>query len=156
MSDSVRPHRWQPTRLPCPWDSPGKNPGVGYNFLLQCMKVKSKNEVAQSCPTLSYPMDCSLPGSSVHGFSRQEYWSGLPLPSLKVCAKLLQSCRILCDPMDCSSPGSSVQGILQAKILEGVAIPFSRGFSCPRDGTWISFIAGISFTTEPSGVILVY
>ena len=57
----------RPTRLPCPWDSPGKNTGVGCHFLLQCMKVKSKSEVTQSCPTLSYPMDCSLPGSSVHG-----------------------------------------------------------------------------------------
>ena len=67
MFDSVRPHRWQPTGLPRPWDSPGKNTGVGCHFLLQCMKVKSESEVAQSCPTLSDPMDCSLPGSSVHG-----------------------------------------------------------------------------------------
>ena len=67
MSDSVRPHRQQPTRLPRPWDSPGKNTGVGCHFLLQCMKVKSESAVAQSCPTLRDPMDCSLPGSSVHG-----------------------------------------------------------------------------------------
>ena len=67
MSDSVRPHRQQPTRLLCPWDSPGKNTGVGCHFLLQCMKVKSESEVAQSCLTLHYPMDCSLPGSSAHG-----------------------------------------------------------------------------------------
>ena len=67
MSDSVRPHRRQPTRLPRPWDSPGKNPGAGCHFLLQCMKVKSESEVAQSCPTPSDPMDCSLPGSSVPG-----------------------------------------------------------------------------------------
>ena len=67
MSDSVRPHRQQPTRLPCPWDSPGKNTGVGCHFLLQCRKVKSESEVAQSCPTLSDSMDCSPPGSSVHG-----------------------------------------------------------------------------------------
>jgi len=66
MSDSVRPRRQQPTRLLCPWDSPGKNTGVGCYFLLQCMKVKNEREVAQSCPTLSDPMDCSLPGSSVH------------------------------------------------------------------------------------------
>ena len=57
----------QPTRLCHPWDSPGKNTGVGCHFLLQCMKVKSESEVAQSCPTLHDPMDCSLPGSSVHG-----------------------------------------------------------------------------------------
>ena len=129
MSNSVRHHRRQPTSLRRPWDSPGKNTGVGCHFLLQCMKVKSESEVAQSCPTLSDPMGCSLPGSSVHGisqarvlewgaiafsnawkwkmkvkmlshvrlletpwtvayqaplsmgFSRQEYWSGLPLPS---------------------------------------------------------------------------
>ena len=67
MSNSVRPHRWQPTRLPHPWDSPGKNTGVGCHFLLQCRKVKRESEVAQSCPTLREPMDCSLPGSSVHG-----------------------------------------------------------------------------------------
>ena len=67
MSDSVRPHRRQPTRLPRPWDSPGKNTGVGCHFLLQCMKVKSESEVVQSCRTLSNPMDCSLPGSSIHG-----------------------------------------------------------------------------------------
>ena len=67
MSDSVQPHRWQPTRLLCPWDSPGKNTGGGCQFLLQCMKVKSESEVAQSCPTLSNPMDWSLPGSSIHG-----------------------------------------------------------------------------------------
>ena len=67
MSDSVRPHRQQPTRLPRPWDSPGKNTRVGCHFLLQCMKVKSESEVAQLCPTLSDLMDCSLQGSSIHG-----------------------------------------------------------------------------------------
>ena len=133
MSDSVRPHTPQPTRLPCPWDSPGQNTGVDCHFSLQCMKVKSESEVAQSCLTLSNPMDRSPPGSSVHGifqarvlewgaiafsehiyttmyeirsdqllshvrlfatpwtaapqappsvgFSRQKYWSGVPLPS---------------------------------------------------------------------------
>ena len=67
MSNSVRPHRWQPTRLPHPWDSLGKNTGAGCHFLLQCIKVKSESEVVQSCPTLSDPMDCSPPGSPVHG-----------------------------------------------------------------------------------------
>ena len=67
MSNSVRPHRRQPTRLPHPRDSPGQNTGVGCHFLLQCMKVKSESEVAQSCPTVSDPMDCSLPGFSIHG-----------------------------------------------------------------------------------------
>ena len=67
MSNSVQSHRGQPTRLCRPWDSPGKNTGVGCHFLLQCMKVKSESEVAQSCPTLRDSMDCSLPGSSAHG-----------------------------------------------------------------------------------------
>ena len=60
-------HRWQPTRLPRPWDSPAKNTGVGCHFLLQCMKVKSENKLLKLCQTLQDPMDCSLPGSSVHG-----------------------------------------------------------------------------------------
>ena len=68
MSDSVRPHRWQPTRLPHPWDSQGENTGVGCHFLLQCVKVKSESEVTQSC--CSDLMDCSLPGSSIHGISQ--------------------------------------------------------------------------------------
>jgi len=80
MSDSVRHHRQQPTRLPHPWDSPGKNTGVDCHFLLQCRKVKSESEVAQSCPTLSDPMDCSLPGSSIHEIFQAKYWSGVPLP----------------------------------------------------------------------------
>ena len=164
MSDSVRPHRWQPTRLPRPWDSPGKNTGVGCHFLLQCMKVKTESEVAQSCLTLSNPMDCSLPGSSVHGifqarvlewgaiafsvikyytaikfvvpwtvahqtslsmgFSRQEYWSGLPFPSPihESESEVAQSCLTLSNPMDWSLPGSSVHGIFQARVLEWGAI----------------------------------
>ena len=80
-SNSVRPHRRQPTRPRRPWDSPGKNTGVGCHFLLQCMKVKRESEVAQSSPTLSDPMDCSLQAPPSMGFSRQEYWSGVPLPS---------------------------------------------------------------------------
>ena len=67
VSDSVWPHRRQPTRLPRPWESPGKNPGVGCHFLLQCMKVKSESKAAQLCLTCSDPLDCNLRGSSVHG-----------------------------------------------------------------------------------------
>ena len=84
MSDSVRPHRWQPTRLPHPWHSPGKNTGVGCHFLFQCMKVKSESEVAQSCPTLNDPKDCSPPGSSVHGIfqARVLEWGVIAFSSL--------------------------------------------------------------------------
>ena len=102
VSDSLPPHRWKPTTLPCPWDSPGKNTGVCCHFLLQCMKVKSEREVAQSCPTLSDPMDCSLPGSSVHGIFQARvlelgcHCLGLDplystLPSLKRLLSQLQS-----------------------------------------------------------------
>ena len=84
VSDSVPPHRRQPTRLPCPWNSPGKNTGVGCHFLLQCMEVKSESEVAQSCPTVSDPMDCSLPGSSVHGIfqTRVLEWGAITFSSI--------------------------------------------------------------------------
>ena len=81
MSDSVRPHRRQATRLPHPWDSPGKNTGVGCHFLLQSMKVKSESEVAQLCPTLCDPWTVALQAPPSMGFFRQEYWSELPFPS---------------------------------------------------------------------------
>ena len=86
MSDSVRPHRRQPTRLPRPWDSPGKNTGVGCHFLLQCMKVKIESEVAQLCLTLSDPMDCSLPGSSIHGIfqARVLEWVAIAFSSTRL------------------------------------------------------------------------
>ena len=120
----MRPQRWQPTRLPRPWDSPGKNTGVGCHFLLQCMKVKSKSQVARSCPTLSDPMDCSLPGSSVHGIfqARVLEWGAIAFSSLSLYiynwitllynwntvnqfSSVAQSCPTLCDPMNCSTPG---------------------------------------------------
>ena len=87
MSEFVRPHRQQPTRLPRPWDSSGKNTGVGCHFLLQCMKMKSESEVAQSCSTLSDPMDRSLPGSSVHGIfqARVLEWGAIAFSSEILC-----------------------------------------------------------------------
>ena len=134
MSDSVRSHRQQPTRLPRPWDSPDKNTGVGYHFLLQCMKVKRESEVTQSCPTLHDPMDCIPPGSSVHGTfrARELEWVVVAFPyhslllvniTLKV--KVAQSCPTLCDPMNCSLPGFSIHGIFQARVLAWDAITFS-------------------------------
>ena len=85
VSDSVRPHRQQPTRLPHPWDSLGKNTGVGCHFLLQCMKVKIESEVTQSCPTPSNPMDRSLPGFSVHGIcqARVLEWVAIAFSELR-------------------------------------------------------------------------
>ena len=132
MSNSVQPHRRQPTRLPCPWDSPGKNTGVGCHFLLQYMKVKSESEVSQSCLTLGNPMDCRLPGSSIHGiFQARVLESGAIAFSESTgaaasAAKSLQSCPTLCNPIDGSPPDSPVPGILQARTLEWVAISFSN------------------------------
>ena len=82
MSDTVRPHRRQPTRLPCPWDSPGKNTGVGCHFLLQCRKVKSESEVLSRVRLLATPWTAAYQAPPSMGFSRQEYWSRVPLPSL--------------------------------------------------------------------------
>ena len=135
MSDSVRPHRRQPTRLPRPWDSPGKNTGVGCQFLLQRMKVKSESEVAQSCLTLCDPMNCSLPGPSVHGILQARVYYILAsfvfyilISPLVIQVLIYEIIRLisekamttLSDPMDCSLSGSSVHGIFQARVLEWV------------------------------------
>ena len=122
----MRPHRWQPTKLLCPWDSPGKNTGVGCHFLLQCMEVKVKS--------LSHVQLLGTPWTAAHqappsmGFSRQEYWSGVPFPSPmhESESEVAQSCPTSRDPMDCSPPGSSVHGIFQARVLGWVAIAFSN------------------------------
>ena len=86
MSNSVRPYRRQPTRLPRPWGSPGKNTGVCCHFLLQCMNVKSEREVAQLCPTLRDPIDRSLPDSSVHGIfqARVLEWDAIAFSELGI------------------------------------------------------------------------
>ena len=86
VSDSVWPHKRQPTRLRRPWESPGKNTGVGCHFLLQCRKVKSESEVTQLCLTLRDPMDCSLPGSSIHGIfqARVLEWGAIAFPEATV------------------------------------------------------------------------
>ena len=94
MSNSVRPQRRQPTRLPCPWDSSGKNTGVGCHFLLQCRKVKSEREVAQSCLTLSDSMDCSLLGSAIHGIfqARVLEWGAIAVSIKETAEVFFWSC----------------------------------------------------------------
>ena len=119
---TVRPHRRQPTRLPHPWDSPGKNTGVSCHFLLQCMKVKSESKVAQSCLTLRDPMDCSLPGSSIHGIfqARVLEWGAIAFSDTEY--YLLS--KFLCFPFRrfqidsfCSQPSSpSLNLSIQANI----------------------------------------
>ena len=129
MSNSARPHRRQPTRLPCPWDSPGKNTGVGCHFLLQCMKVKSESEDSQLYPTQRphglQPTRLLRPW----GFPGRSTGVGChcllhPIPA--AAAESLQSCPTLCDPIDGSPPGSPVPGLLQARTLEWVTISFSN------------------------------
>ena len=123
------PHRRQPTRLPRPWDSPGKNTGVGCHFLLQCIKVKSESEVAQSCLTLSDrdPMDCSL----LHPWDFPGKSTGVGCHCLL--PKSLQSCPTLCDPMGYSLPGSSVREIFPSKNI-GVGCHFLLQWIFPTQG----------------------
>ena len=133
MADSVRPHRRKPTRVLCPWDSLGKNTGMSCHFLLQCMKVKSESEVSQLCPTLSDPMDCSTPGSSVHGS-----FSGL----------VSQLCTTLCNLMDLSLPGSSVQGDSPGKNIGLGYHALLQGIVPTQGKTQISCITSGLFTVS--------
>ena len=128
MSDSVWPHRQQPTRLPRPWDSPGKNTGGGCHFLLQCMKVKSESEVAQSCLTLSDPMDCSLPGSPIPGIlqARTLEWVAISFFNAwkwKVKVKLLNHVRLLVTPWTAAFQAPASVGFSRQEYWSG--LPFS-------------------------------
>ena len=121
MSYSVRPHSQKPTRLPGPWDSPGKNTGVGCHFLPHCMKVKSGSEIAQSCLTLRDPMDCSLPGSSVNAIfqARVLEWGAIDSQ------ESLNRCQIQCSFISsiyffyiCSNQTENIKGsILLTRII---------------------------------------
>ena len=137
VSDSVWPQRWQPTRLPRPWVSPGKNTGVGCHFLLQCMKVKSESEVAQLCPTPSDSMDCSLPGSSIHGIfqARVLEWGAIAFSKAQLKYPLWENFFFF---LICQSPLYPIsESLLQA-----------IHFKC-QVRLFISFVK-ISFTTSVS------
>ena len=125
MSDSVWPHRRQPTRLPHPWNSPGKNTGVGCHLLLQCMNMKSESEVAQSCLTPSDPMDCSLPGSSVHGIcqARVLEWGAI---AFSTGLKIQRSSWIIWVALK-----SRVSGLSHRDVAEFGAIQMWRRYSLP-------------------------
>ena len=131
MSDSVQPHRRQPTRLPHPWDSPGKNTGVGCHFLLQCMKVKSESEVTQSCPTLSDPIDYSPPGSSAHGIfqARVLEWDAIAFSGNVPLVSLIFLRRSLVFPILLFSSISLHQSLRKA-FLTLLAILWNSAFRC--------------------------
>ena len=135
MSDSVQPHRQQPTRLPRPWDSPGKNTGVGCHFLLQCRKVKSESEVTQSCPTLATPWTTAHQAPPSMGFSRQKYWSGVPLPSPSSgveddvsCPLLQNSTSLPADTGFCACLPSFPEGKFYAFLIFDTPTSFSKVF----------------------------
>ena len=130
MSDSVRPHRWQPTRLPCPWDFPGKNTGVGCHCLLQCMEVQSESEVAQSCPTLSDPMDYSPPGSSIHGIfqARVLEWGAIAFSDCTPREVLFQGFSNHCQ--------LKKKKVLCESLLEKQILKFDNHCSRTRRGRW--------------------
>ena len=139
MSDSVQPHRQQPNRLPRPWDSPGKNTGVGCHFLFQCMKLKSESEVAQSCMTRSNPMDCSLPSSSVHGIfqARVLEWGAIAFSNqAALMIKNLSANAV--DARDTGSiPGSRSPGVGNGKPLQ-----YSRLKNLMDRGGWWATVHG--------------
>ena len=130
VSDSVRPHRWQPNRLLCPWDSPGKNTGVGCYFLLQCMKVKSESEVAQLCLTLrllATPWTAAYQAPSSMGFSRQKYWTEVPFPSPiheseSEVAHLCPTLRLLATPWTAAYQAPSSMGFSRQEYWSGVRL----------------------------------
>ena len=128
VSDSLRPHRLQPTRLLCPWDSPGRNTGVGCHFLLQeIFPTQGSNLGLPYCRQMLYHL--SQRGSSKVEQKRKRALNYSQVQAYVECeceCEVTQSCPTLYDPVDCSPPGSCVHGILQARILEWVAISFSR------------------------------
>ena len=147
----------QPTRLPSPWDSPGKNTGVGCHSLLQCMKVKSESKSLSHVQLLVTPWTVAHQAPPSMGFSRREYLSGchrlLQCVKMKSESEVAQSCLTPSDPMDCSPPGSSVYGIFQAGVLELGAIAFSKILVVKYIQRFISHLPPFHFTLKTFFVI---
>ena len=140
MSNSVQPHRQQPIRLLHPWDSPGKNTGVGCHFLLQ-RRLSTAELMLWNCGTREdswESLDWKIKPVNPKGIN--------PEYSLKSESEVAQLCPTLCDPIDCSLPGSSVHGIFQAIVLGRIATSFSRGSSQPRAQTQVSCFVDRRFT----------
>ena len=135
MSNSVPSHRRQPTRLPRPWDSPGKNTGVGCHFLLQCRKVKSESEVTQSCPTFSDPWTTANQAPPSMGFSRQEYWSGVPTGVFK------ESLHIIVGFPQISVGKESTCNAGDPSSIPGLGRSPGEGIGYPLQYSWASLVA---------------
>ena len=161
VSDSVQPHRLLPTRLLRPWDSPGKNTGAGCHFLLQCMKVESESEVAQSCLTLNDPMECSLPGSSIHGifWATELEWGAIAFSQYsilhiymefrKIVTTTLYGVRLFPGPwtVDCQTPlPMEFYPFLFILFGEGNGTPLQ--YSCLENpmegGAWWAAVHGVA------------
>ena len=168
VSNSVQPHRRQPNRLLCPWDSPGKNTGMGCHFLLQCMKMKSESEVAQWCLTLRLlvtPWTAAYQAPPSVGFSRQEYWGRLPFPSPvheseSEVAQSWPTLRLLANPWTAAyqAPPSMQEYLhgkyfLQARVLEWGAIAFSADRSSLITGAIIISLRSASL--QPLAILMV-
>ena len=123
----MRPHRWQPTRLPRPWDSPGKNTGVGCHFL-QCMKAKSEREIAQLCLTLSNPIDGSPSGSPVPGILQARTLERVAISfsnawKWKVKVKSLSRVQLLATPWTAAYQALPSVGFSRQEYWSGVLLP---------------------------------
>ena len=153
MSDSVRPQRWQPTRLPRPWDSPGKNTGVSCHFLLQCMKVKIESEVTQSYPALSDPMDCSAPGSSIHGIfqARVLEWSAIAFSENTYYLGLYKKKKLLSSVLgfpDSSVGKESTCNAGNPDSVPGLGRSPGEGIGYPLHYSWASLV--VQLVKNPS------
>ena len=153
VSNSVWPHERQPTRLRRPWDSPGKNTGVGCHFLLQCMKVKSQSRVTQSCPTLSDPMNCSLPGSSVHGIFQAKVLEWVAIAFSAISWSLLKFMSIELVMLSNLYHHPLPRPLLLPWIFLSIRVFPNESALCIRWPKYWSFSFRISFSIEYSGLI---
>ena len=155
MSDSVRPHRWQPSRLR-PWDSPGKNTGVGCHFLLQCMKVNSESEVTQLCPTLHDPMNCSLPGSSVLGILQARTLEWVAISFSNAWKRKLSRVWLFTTPWTAAYQAPLSMGVSRQEYWNGLPLPSPAKllYSCqitktPSSTSSLTYISHFSYWKLP-------
>ena len=140
----MRPHRRQPTRLPCPWDSPGKNTGVGCHFLLQCVKVKSESE--SHFQLVATPWTAAYQAPLPRGFSRQEDWSGVPLPSPTVESTLP-------NPTSSNFPTSGFKSFMHPVQKHSLATHYMSGILLKSKETTVNRKCSLSLPNPPWKVL---